>query len=681
MMFGKYFPNKTNMDETDSNDLKKGNGDAPWLNKKVGNAPRRSRKLDIADEDFDDHENQESYLQRQIRMISNNRSGQVNEKGDTVKGSSTEERNSGLQRKPSYQLMPDDDFDDMILKDSIGFPHENSMKTTRKQPRNVEEVSVELSSMTLEDSIGFHQCREVTQKRSFESHDEAAEEIKQLIKNQTISSSEGQRLLQDLQSRQGNKGFMNRNFKDSQGRNNNSRRRRSFHLSSDEDEAEEIRELVKNETLSATEGRQRLQDLQAQRFPNRGSSKSNQSSKGIPCAFDADGLPQNWSRESPLSHSMFRLIPLCVGNEECDQIYREMEWAGLDVVQVERLQNLDSLEKFKAEMKHMARRRNSDDDLNVRYLYHGTSVDKTCICEEGLDQRLSRMGYFGKGIYFSDNPLKCLNYARSSDTKGESYLLKCRVILGDQKCYGNGEYNTTLKREPEKANPKPGSSKFYDSVMGCPKDYNEYVIYENRRAMIDYIITFKVNQQGQDTLRERIPSPIFDSQGRETGFIGIKAPANEDEHFDRISQVREAIRRKRCEERGQEYSPPNEEKKMKDKEMWLRLQKLHNVDETTLPSLEEKKARLRHAASEPQFQPEDLEGAFTESATNSTMLPHSQSFTCGAGDDDVEKVMTSLIAEFVEVTSCDNSETARYYIEKCKMNIDQAIVCYYDDMP
>jgi hypothetical protein len=37
---------------------------------------------------------------------------------------------------------------------------------------------------------------------------------------------------------------------------------------------------------------------------------------------------------------------------------------------------------------------------NIRYLYHGTSVEKDRICEEGLDQRLSRMGYFGKGIYF-----------------------------------------------------------------------------------------------------------------------------------------------------------------------------------------------------------------------------------------------------------------------------------------
>uniref|UniRef100_A0A8B8C4H1 Poly [ADP-ribose] polymerase n=1 Tax=Crassostrea virginica TaxID=6565 RepID=A0A8B8C4H1_CRAVI len=192
------------------------------------------------------------------------------------------------------------------------------------------------------------------------------------------------------------------------------------------------------------------------------------------------------------------------------------------------------------------------------------------------------MGYFGKGIYFSDNPLKCVNYVGSSDSKGESYLLKCRVILGDQKKYRKGEYKTTLKREPEKENPQPGSWKFYDSVMGCPKDYNEYVIYENRRAMIDYIITFKINQQGQNTLRERVPSPIFDIHGRETGFVespSLKSSGKSDDHFDRISQ----------------------DKKQKDKAMWERLQRLHNVDASTLPSLQEKTARCAMQRVNPSF--------------------------------------------------------------------------------
>lgn len=549
----------------------------------------------------------------------------------------------GFQKKPSFQVMGD--FGDLDMEESSDIPK---------------------------------------QKEIFSVDDEeAAEEIKMLINNQTFSTAQGQEMLQNLKSRRNVCGsniyedFTN----SSRGAVRNSKRRRSFHqVSDDDEEAEEIRELMRDNTLSDSVGKIRLQEIQSRKAGIRSASISNFMDK--PCDIDRDGLPINWNRDEPMSHSMFRLIPLSRGESECDQINHDMEEVGLDVVKVERLQNLDSLEKFQSEIRHMSKRKDPGEDLNICYLYHGTSVDKTCICEEGLDQRLSRMGYFGKGIYFSDTPLKCMSYVGGSDTKGESYLLKCRVILGDQKKYRKGEYITTLKREPEKENPKPGSWKFYDSVMGCPKDYNEYVIYENRRAMIDYIITFKVNQQGQNRLRERVPSPLFDSQGKETGFVGVKSSGNGDDHFDRLSQVREAIRQKRCEERGQTYIPPNEEKKQQDKAIWERLQKLHNVDTNTLPSLQEKTAKMRHAASEPQFQVEDLEGAFDEAAANTTMFPHSQSFSQGDGnDEDVEAVMSALISEFMEVTGSDNSETARYYIEKCQMNIDQAIVCYYDDMP
>jgi len=38
--------------------------------------------------------------------------------------------------------------------------------------------------------------------------------------------------------------------------------------------------------------------------------------------------------------------------------------------------------------------------LNVQYLYHGTTAPFVQICDEGLDERLSRSGRFGRGIYF-----------------------------------------------------------------------------------------------------------------------------------------------------------------------------------------------------------------------------------------------------------------------------------------
>lgn len=48
---------------------------------------------------------------------------------------------------------------------------------------------------------------------------------------------------------------------------------------------------------------------------------------------------------------------------------------------------------------------------------------------------------------------------------------------------------------------------------------------------------------------------------------------------------------------------------------------------------------MRHAASEPQFQVEDLEGAFDESAANTTMFPHSQSFSLGLSLTSLKKII------------------------------------------
>uniref|UniRef100_K1R3F2 Poly [ADP-ribose] polymerase n=1 Tax=Magallana gigas TaxID=29159 RepID=K1R3F2_MAGGI len=526
--------------------------------------------------------------ERQRTVNSRNRKKSVEEGG----GDEMSNEVRGFQRKPSFQVMGD--FGGLDMEESSGIPNHREF-------------------FSVDD-------------------EEAAEEIRLLMENQTLSSSHGQEMLQNLKSRRSVHASSNHGdyANSSMGAVRNSKRRRSFHQDSENDEeAEEIRELVKNKTLSDSVGEMRLQEIQSRKVGNRMATIPSSIDK--PCDIDRDGLPVNWNRDEPMSHSMFRLILLSRGDPECDRIYCDMEKVGLHVVKVERLQNLDSLEKFKSETRHMSKRKDPGEDLNIRYLYHGTSVNKTCICEEGLDQRLSRMGFFDIDDIF---------------------FIKQK--------YRKGEYIKTLKREPEKENPKPGSWKFYDSVLGCPKDYNEYVIYESRRAMIDYIITFRVNQQGQDRLRERVPSPLFDSQGRETGFVGVKSSGNEDDHFDRLSQ----------------------EKKQQDKAIWERLQKLHNVDSNTLPSLQEKTARMRHAASEPQFQVEDLEGAFDESAANTTMFPHSQSFSLGDdNDEDVEAVMSALISEFMEVTGSDNSETARYYIDKCQMNIDQAIVCYYDDMP
>lgn len=358
------------MDEIDSNDTKKqGRGDAPWLNKRVGNAPRRSRILNINDYDNDPESDvvDTEDIQRQMEVISNRRSRPMNERECTVKGDVTGRENLGLDRKASYQVISDE-FDD-----SMGFPQQNRIRPTRGEQADMGSVSQELRDLTVRDSVGLQQgsgvCRNsFGRRRSFNSEfddDEEAMEIKELMKKKTISSTEGRKMLLECQRRQDmKKGAIHGNYTESNRSGVDSQRRRSLELGSDDEEAEEIKELIRNETLSALEGRKRLQDLQSRRIINRGPSQTNQGMDS-PHTFGSDGFPQNWSRDSQMSHSEFKLVPLCDGDKEYEQIYSEMEQAGLDVVRVERLQNVDLLEKFKSEMMHMARRKNQ-----------GTSISK-----------------------------------------------------------------------------------------------------------------------------------------------------------------------------------------------------------------------------------------------------------------------------------------------------------------
>ena len=71
--------------------------------------------------------------------------------------------------------------------------------------------------------------------------------------------------------------------------------------------------------------------------------------------------------------------------------------------------------------------------VNEVYLFHGSKGKKEDICHEGLDQRLSRIGHFGRGIYFSNDVRKCFFYTKErkehSEPK-ESTVYKCRVLLG-----------------------------------------------------------------------------------------------------------------------------------------------------------------------------------------------------------------------------------------------------------
>ena len=130
----------------------------------------------------------------------------------------------------------------------------------------------------------------------------------------------------------------------------------------DDDQSEEIQELLGKGLINQEEAENLQQGQKMQRRLNRAARQFSDSEFQRPPRFDSDGIPVNWSRDSAQlrkSRAQFILVQLKRGDAEYDQIHMEMADAGLDVVQAFRLQNVHLLDRFKAEIDEIYRRRES----------------------------------------------------------------------------------------------------------------------------------------------------------------------------------------------------------------------------------------------------------------------------------------------------------------------------------
>ena len=94
----------------------------------------------------------------------------------------------------------------------------------------------------------------------------------------------------------------------------------------------------------------------------------------------------------------YHLIEVMRGSAEWDVVAQPVVLAGFIVTRMRRIQNEALWQRLCFEKQLMLRERS---DVNEKFLYHTTRSEISVICEEGLDQRLSRsMGNFGNGIYF-----------------------------------------------------------------------------------------------------------------------------------------------------------------------------------------------------------------------------------------------------------------------------------------
>lgn len=115
------------------------------------------------------------------------------------------------------------------------------------------------------------------------------------------------------------------------------------------------------------------------------------------------------------------------------------------------------------------------------------------ILSTGLDIAFANRGFYGKALYFSDNPIKANDYSKyKCNPESIRIMLKCTVITGNTKTYELGHFDRDLNTAPIG----------YNSVCGFIRRATEYAVYNNAQVLITHMITYKFT----DTVYETKPS-------------------------------------------------------------------------------------------------------------------------------------------------------------------------------
>ncbi|TNV85324.1 hypothetical protein FGO68_gene8464 [Halteria grandinella] len=161
--------------------------------------------------------------------------------------------------------------------------------------------------------------------------------------------------------------------------------------------------------------------------------------------------------------------------------------ANKEIIKVERIQNPKLWQKFHVETNQLAKKLQSKQGVNIRYLYHGTRQNpprNIYQSEQGFNANYSSEGMWGRAIYFATRSSYSDDYHYKLPD-GSFQMFYARVILGKSK---EMAMDRGL-REP----PLLEGSQFerYDSVQGFTNNTPVFMVYSNSKAYPEYLITYR----------------------------------------------------------------------------------------------------------------------------------------------------------------------------------------------
>lgn len=159
----------------------------------------------------------------------------------------------------------------------------------------------------------------------------------------------------------------------------------------------------------------------------------------------------------------------------------------LKILKIERIHNLVAYHKYAKEKQLMQAKYGEGIEIE-KQLFHGSNKTRPDIIlesEEGFDVKFAKGGWYGKGIYFSDNFKYSDKFASTTVEKHPNLrqVFLARVLTGKYFTSGPDRSHTAPPINPE-------TQYRYDSIHINGKEVQAYEIFENGRSYPEYLITY-----------------------------------------------------------------------------------------------------------------------------------------------------------------------------------------------
>jgi len=236
--------------------------------------------------------------------------------------------------------------------------------------------------------------------------------------------------------------------------------------------------------------------------PSKGDLAKLQKQMGGAGATEALQMPDTWEQvDDPLMAQRFEL-PEGMEKHKVVQFWMATLRPGMQVIKVERVQNMSLWQSFAVKRQTVLSRESSSGPAQLQmksirsehtavsalervWLFHGTDqVTVPKIIQQGFNRSFcgKHATAYGKGVYFARDAAYSSNYSKT-DAYGVQYMFLCRVVVGEF-CQGRRDIPAPDLRDAAK-------HILFDSTVDTLRDPSIYVTYHDAQAYPEYLIHFK----------------------------------------------------------------------------------------------------------------------------------------------------------------------------------------------